>query len=213
MTVSWLVKIRTPIDDQQSARDQLDHVVVLADPFRHREELVDRKRGEQERDTKPERVDGEQQHPFADGFLRAGDDENPPEDRTDARRPAEREGDPDEQRAQRPAGFFLACMRFSVSSAAMRNTPIVCRPKITMTAPATLASTGLFASRNLPSALAEAPSAVNTSEKPSTKASDVTSTWRRDARTWPRCRRASRPATRRRRTRRTPGSAEGRRER
>ena len=53
---------------------------------------------------------------------------------------------------------------------------------MTMIAPATLASTGLFASRNLPIALAEAPSAMNTSEKPRTKASDVTSTCRRDAR-------------------------------
>ena len=42
-----------------------------------------------------------------------------------------------------------------------------------ITAPAIFSRSGSFANRNFPTALADAPSATNTSEKPSTNASDV----------------------------------------
>src|SRR5689334_14145501 len=47
--------------------------------------------------------------------------------------------------------------------------------------PAIRLSSGSFAKRNFPIAVAEAPSATKTSEKPMTKARDAMKTWARDA--------------------------------
>ena len=75
-----------------------------------------------------------------------------------------------------PAGLRCACTRFSVSRNASRNTPIVCRPKMISRTPAILLKSGSRENRNLPTAVADAPSATNTIEKPRTKASEVRKT-------------------------------------
>ena len=79
-----------------------------------------------------------------------------------------------------PAGLRCECTRFSVSRNASRNTPIVCRPKTIRMPPAILLSSGSFANMNLPIAVADAPSATNTIEKPITKASEVRKTCSRE---------------------------------
>ena len=79
-----------------------------------------------------------------------------------------------------PAGLRCGCTRFSVSRNASRNTPIVCRPKMISTPPAILLRSGSCANMNLPTAVADAPSAMNTIEKPITNASEVMNTWSRD---------------------------------
>jgi hypothetical protein len=75
-----------------------------------------------------------------------------------------------------PAGFDFACTRFSASSAPMRNSPRVCSPNTMMRRPAILSSRRCLDRRNAPIAEAVAPSAMNTSEKPTTNANDVIST-------------------------------------
>src|SRR5215472_6480257 len=80
-----------------------------------------------------------------------------------------------------PAGLRCECTRFSVSRKVSRNTPIVCSPNTMRTAPAILLKSGRRANRNLPTAVAEAPSATNTSENPITNATEVMNTCSRDA--------------------------------
>ena len=73
-------------------------------------------------------------------------------------------------------GFEPARRRASVSRNGILNTPIVCRPMTITSAPAIFSKRLLLRKRNRPMTLADAPRAMNTSEKPSTKASDVMST-------------------------------------
>src|SRR5450759_5252116 len=79
-----------------------------------------------------------------------------------------------------PAGLRRACTRFSTSRNRSRNTPIVCRPKTIRMTPAILLRSGSRANMNFPTAVADAPSAMNTIEKPITNASEVRNTCRRE---------------------------------
>jgi glucose/arabinose dehydrogenase len=63
----------------------------------------------------------------------------------------------------------------------LRSTPIVCRPKTMMMAPARRLKSACRSLRNWPTALAAAPRDTNTSEKPRMNASDDQTTWRRAA--------------------------------
>ncbi len=65
--------------------------------------------------------------------------------------------------------------------------PIKCNPKRRITAPAKGASRFLFCSRNWPTALAEAPKAMNTTEKPMTNANAEVSRLPRGRSPWRNC--------------------------
>ena len=197
--MNWLVKIRTPITTSSPPDVELDGVVVLPDPCGRGEELVDRDRREQERDAEAERVDRQQLHPFADGVLAT------PQSPGCQPRIGPMHGvqpnanaTPTSIAPRGPAGLRCAWTRFSFSSSRDAEKPHRVQAEDDEQDAGDLGRAAAAAAcRNLPMTLAVAPSAMKTSEKPSTNKSEATSTLlaaRRGRRAPCRaCRRASRP--------------------
>ena len=104
----WKPPVRnaTPVATKKDADGLLDPAELLAQMARSAHERADRGRGEDEGQAEPEAVDGEQRRAAGDGVPAAGDGENGGQDRADAGRPAEREGEAHRIGAPDARGFL-----------------------------------------------------------------------------------------------------------
>ena len=102
-------------------------------------ERLDRERRDDERHAEPERIDREQAGALRHRRLRRRDRQDRRQDRTDARRPAEREGEPHHIGAPQP-DRLCTWNRACRCSSAIGVRPRKCRPMTMMTMPATIAS-------------------------------------------------------------------------
>src|SRR5215468_2542576 len=89
-------------EHEQAAHYPLDMSKVRAKAREESGKRLDRKRGDDERQAEPKRVDGKQARALGDRGLRCRDGEDCRQDRPDARRPAEREGEPHHIRTPQP---------------------------------------------------------------------------------------------------------------
>ncbi len=104
MRVNWPVMKQQACQYQQHA-DNLFHSAQMAAEAREEgEERADSDAGQEERNAEAERVDPNSPAPSPGRFLHCGHREYGREDRADARRPTDREGEAEEEAAEWPGG-------------------------------------------------------------------------------------------------------------
>ena len=103
--------------DEEGAHRLLDRGEARAHALQEREKGVHGKRREEEGDAEAGRVDGKQRRAAPDAGLGAGDGEDRGEDRADAGRPAEGEGEPHHIGAPDVDGFRRAEPRLAIEEA------------------------------------------------------------------------------------------------